>query len=78
MAGQAAAAGDADRGARLHQSCLGCHGSELYVAPRARVKSLSALRKAVEEWNDRYNPKFSKKEIEDLVAYLNRDFYKFP
>ena len=73
-----AGAADAERGAKLHASCLGCHGTELYVAPRARVKSLKALRKAVEDWNDRYNPKFGKKDVEDLVAYLNRDFYKFP
>jgi hypothetical protein len=60
----------------LHEACLGCHGTELYVPPRAKVKSPSALKKEVDRWNDRYNPKFSKQDIEDLVAYLNRDFYK--
>lgn len=69
--------GDAARGARLHQSCLGCHGTELYVPGRAKVKSLAALRKETQKWNDRYNPKFSNQEVEDLVAYLNQDFYKF-
>ncbi|CAN0508256.1 unnamed protein product, partial [Phaeothamnion confervicola] len=39
--------GDAARGARLHDSCLGCHGSELYVPGRAKVKSLAALRKEI-------------------------------
>jgi hypothetical protein len=72
----AVAAGDPVRGAALHEACLGCHGTELYVAPKAKIKSLSALKKEVDRWNDRYNPKFSKQEIEDLVAYLNRDFYK--
>lgn len=70
--------GDPLRGAVLHEACLGCHGTELYVPPRAKIKSLSELRKEVDKWNDRYNPKFTKQEIEDLVAYLNRDFYKFP
>ena len=70
------AAGDPLRGAALHEACLGCHGTELYVPPKAKIKSLSALKKEVDRWNDRYNPKFSKQEIEDLVAYLNRDFYK--
>ena len=73
----AVAAGDPVRGAALHEACLGCHGTELYVPPKAKVKTLSALRKEVDRWNDRYNPKFSKQEIEDLVAYLNRDFYRF-
>jgi mono/diheme cytochrome c family protein len=74
----AQAAGDPLRGEQLHRDCLGCHGTELYVPPRAKVKTLAALKKEIERWNDRVNPKFSKQEIEDLVAYLNRDFYKFP
>jgi len=74
----AAAAGDPARGAKLHDDCLGCHGTELYVLPRAKVKTLSALKKETEKWNDRMNPKFTKQEIEDLVAWLNATFYKFP
>jgi mono/diheme cytochrome c family protein len=72
------AAGDANRGEALHRDCEGCHGTELYVKPRAKVKTLSTLKKEVERWNDRMNPKFTKQETEDLVAYLNRDFYRFP
>lgn len=76
MAAPAGAAGDVARGEKLHESCLGCHGTELYVPPRAKVKTLSTLKKEVEKWNDRMNPKFSKQEIEDLVAWLNATFYK--
>ena len=72
------AAGDPVRGEKLHQDCLGCHGTELYAPSRAKVKTLAALKKETELWNDRMNPKFSKQEIEDIVAWLNRDFYKFP
>jgi mono/diheme cytochrome c family protein len=77
LAGNAPAAGDPVRGGKLHQDCLGCHGTELYGPPRAKVKTLSALKKEVERWNDRMNPKFTKQEVEDLVAWLNREFYKF-
>ena len=73
----APAAGDPVRGGKLHQDCLGCHGTELYAAPQAKVKTLAALKKEIERWNDRMNPKFSKREIEDLMVYLNLDFYKF-
>jgi mono/diheme cytochrome c family protein len=76
LAGAALAAGDPVKGAQLHQSCLGCHGTELYVPGRAKAKTLDALRKEVVKWNDRMNPKFTKKEIDDLVAYLDRDFYR--
>lgn len=77
-AGHAAAGGDSVRGEKLHQDCLGCHGTELYVPPAAKVKTLAALRREVDKWNDRMNPKFTAQEIEDLVAWLNRDFYRFP
>lgn len=69
------AAGDAANGERLHRSCLQCHGTEVYV-PGAKIKSLAALRKETVRWADYYNPKFTRAEIDDLVAYLNRDFYK--
>ena len=78
LAGPAAGAGDPVKGAQLHDDCLGCHGTELYVPPRAKVKTLAALKVETEKWNDRMNPKFTKQEIEDLVAYLNANFYKFP
>jgi mono/diheme cytochrome c family protein len=72
----APAAGDAAKGEKLHQSCLQCHGTELYVPPKRKIQSLAALRKETVRWGDHYNPAFSKAEIDDLVAYLNRDFYK--
>jgi mono/diheme cytochrome c family protein len=78
FAGHAPAAGDAARGTKLHDDCLGCHGTELYAPPKAKIKTLAALKKEVDRWNDRMNPKFTKQEAEDLVEYLNRDFYKFP
>ena len=70
------AAGDPVNGAKLHEDCLGCHGAELYVPPRAKARSLPVLKKEVERWNDRMNPKFTKKEVEDIVAYLNAAYYK--
>jgi mono/diheme cytochrome c family protein len=74
----AQAAGDAARGEKLHDSCLSCHGTEVYVPPKRKVKTLAALRKETVRWGDHYNPAFKKAEVDDLVAYLNRDFYKFP
>lgn len=70
-------AGDPAAGQRLHSSCLQCHGTELYVPPQRKVTSLEALRRETERWGDMYNPKLTDAEIADLVAYLNRDFYRF-
>ncbi|HWA39327.1 MAG TPA: hypothetical protein VG873_15830 [Burkholderiales bacterium] len=69
---------DPARGEALHKSCLQCHETELYVPPRRKVQSLEALRKETTRWAGSYNPGFTPAEIEDLVAYLNRDFYRFP
>jgi mono/diheme cytochrome c family protein len=73
----ALAAGNAANGERLHRSCLQCHGTEVYI-PGAKIKSLAALKKETVRWGNSYNPKFTRQEIDDLVAYLNRDFYKLP
>jgi len=72
------AAGDADKGAKLHEACLQCHGTNVYQPPRAKVKTLSKLQTETAKWGDYYNPKFSQQEIDDLVAWLNREFYRFP
>lgn len=73
----ALAAGDPVRGEKLHGYCVGCHGTALYVPPQAKIRTLATLKKEVERWNDRMNPKFTRQEVEDIVAYLNRDFYRF-
>lgn len=70
-------AADPARGEQLHQVCLDCHGTDVYKPPKAKVKSLTELRKEVARWNDHYNPPMNKQEIDDVVAYLNREFYKF-
>jgi len=74
----ALALGDADKGAKLHEACLQCHGTSVYLPPKAKVKSFRQLQAETAKWADYYNPKFDKIEIANLVAWLNREFYKFP
>jgi len=45
---------------------------------KGRAKSLAALRAGVIRRNDLLNPKLTPQEIEDVVAYLNATYYKFP
>jgi mono/diheme cytochrome c family protein len=77
IAPAALAAGDPEKGKALHESCLQCHGTELYVPPKRKVKTLKELERETLRWGGYYNPKLSKQEVADLVAWLNRDFYKF-
>ena len=51
------------------------------VEPRhfkGRIKSLPELRTAVARRNDYLNPKMTPQEFEDVIAYLNETYYKFP
>ncbi len=56
--------------------------SDLPSAPparfRGRVTTLTALREGVTRRNDFLNPKMTEQEIEDVVAYLNATYYRFP
>lgn len=65
------------RGERTHAVCLSCHGTDLYVSPKRKIKSLPALRKEVARWGDYYDPAYSEQDIDDVTAYLNTNFYKF-
>lgn len=69
--------GDAERGAKLHEICLDCHGSGPYKSAERKVASHDALRREVLRWGDYYNPALSEQDVADLVAYLERDFYRF-
>ena len=44
---------------------------------KARIASLRDLRKEAERWERRNSPRYSKQDVEDLVGWLNRNFYKF-
>ena len=45
---------------------------------KGRIGNLDALRAAVVRRNDYFNPQLSAQEIEDVVAYLNATYYRFP
>lgn len=44
---------------------------------KARIGSLRELRREVERWERRNNPRYSRQDVEALVGWLNRNFYKF-
>jgi hypothetical protein len=48
-------------------------GRDVYRSTRAGVLG----RHEVIRWSEHYNPPFSKADVDDVVAYLNREFYRF-
>jgi hypothetical protein len=73
----AAPKGDAERGVEVHKVCLDCHGTGPYTSSERKIKSIDALHKEVARWGDYYAPALSAQDVDDVTAYLNRDFYKF-
>ncbi|HNJ77239.1 MAG: hypothetical protein U1E85_09445 [Rhodocyclaceae bacterium] len=69
--------GDPVRGEKLHARCLDCHGTGPYAPDKRKVKSLSALRKEVKRWGTYYAPALNEQDVEDITAWLNREFYRF-
>lgn len=45
---------------------------------KGKVRSVTQLREFVTRRNDYLSPKMTPQEIEDVVAYLNQQYYKFP
>ena len=65
------------RGERIHQVCLACHSTSIYLPPRRKIETLPDLHKEVARWGDYYDPALSAKDVDDITAYLNNVFYKF-
>ena len=65
------------RGERIHAVCLPCHSTSIYLSSRRKVNSLPELHKEVARWGDYYDPALSAQDIDDVTAYLNKNFYKF-
>lgn len=81
----AAPAADWQRGQQLHDSqCVACHasrfsdnGAAIYTRANRRVGSLDALQRQVDRCKNNLQITWFDDDVADVVAYLNRNFYKF-
>lgn len=72
------ASADADRGKMLHdESCMKCHGTEVYTREDHFVSNTQALTAQVNRCQMNVGAEWNDKQIEDVVQYLNGSFYKF-
>ena len=79
-------AADVNRGKSLHDdNCIECHvsiqggdGSGIYTRQDRRIDSLSALRSQVKRCKNSMGVPWPDDQIDDVVAYLNNMYYKFP
>ncbi len=79
LSAHAAVPGDAAQGKRLHDaSCTGCHDTSVYTRKDHKVRSLDGLGHQVENCTHMAQKEFSSAEKQDIVKYLNDQFYRFP
>ncbi len=73
-----AVAADVAHGQKLQQQhCLSCHDNSMYTRKARKVTSLDGLHKQVRRCEQTLGLTWFDEDIDDVAAYLNRDFYHF-
>jgi mono/diheme cytochrome c family protein len=68
---------DMARGGDLYRSyCIACHTAQVHWRDRRIVQSWEDLRYQVARWQKIAGQNWSREEIDDVAAYLNRLFYE--
>jgi hypothetical protein len=71
-------AGDSAEGSFLHDAnCLGCHDTGIYTRKDRRIRSLDALKGQLANCSHTANLQFSAIEMQNIIKYLNDQFYQF-
>jgi cytochrome c553 len=70
--------GDSAEGERLvHANCTACHDTDIFTRKDRLVQSLDALKKQLVSCTHAVKKEFSASEMQDLLKYLNDQFYHF-
>jgi cytochrome c2 len=70
--------GDSAAGKRLLEAnCMECHQTDIYTREDRRIKSLDALKAQLVSCTHMAEKDFSASEMQDLIKYLNDQFYHF-
>ena len=70
--------GDSAEGKRLHDAnCMACHDTGIYTRQDRIVQSLDALKKRLGDCSHMANKEFSTTETQNIIKYLNDQFYQF-
>ena len=70
--------GNRTNGKRLYDAnCMGCHDTSVLARKDRLVQSLDALKEQLVTCGHMANRELSAGEMQDLLKYLNEQFYKF-
>jgi mono/diheme cytochrome c family protein len=74
-----AAAADPERGRALYeQRCTACHTQSVHARAKRVASDYAEIRGWVERWSGTLSLGWSGDEIEDVTAYLNATYYRYP
>lgn len=69
---------DRNHGEELHmENCTGCHGTGIYTRKNRLVNSLPKLGSQVRFCRDNLGLTWFDDEVNNVIHYLNTDYYKF-
>ena len=75
----AAVPGDSAEGKRLYDtSCTGCHDTSVFTRKTRSVHSFDALKQQLDSCGHASGKDLSPAQKQDIVKYLNDQFYRFP
>jgi mono/diheme cytochrome c family protein len=70
--------GDSAEGKRLYDAnCMGCHDTSVLTRKDRVLQSLDALKEQLASCTHMAGKQFSESETQDLMKYLNDQFYHF-
>ncbi len=70
--------GDGAQGKRLFDvHCTGCHQTDIFTREDRKIQSLDALKEQLVACSRAAKADFSASEMQDLLKYLNDQFYHF-
>ena len=70
--------GDSADGKRLHDAnCMGCHDTGVYTRADHKIQSLDALQEQLANCSHMAKQEFSVIETQNILKYLNDQFYQF-
>ena len=65
-------------GKRLHDAnCMGCHDTSIYTRKDHLIRSLDALKEQLGDCSHMAKKEFSAIEAQNIIKYLNDQFYQF-
>ena len=69
---------DIENGEQLHnERCVRCHGTGVYTRENRRIDSLDKLGAQVRFCKNQTGVMWFDDEVEDVIHYLNKTFYRF-